>query len=49
MNVTTKTDLKLPNLASLVSFTYDIMNMPPNTQAPFIGKSAFAPQRWNTR
>ena len=42
MNVTTKTDLKLPNLASLVSFTYDIMNMHPNTQAPFIGKSAFA-------
>ena len=42
MNAQTKTELKLSELSSLVKFTYDIMNMHPDTQAPFIGKSAFA-------
>ena len=42
MNKRTKTELNLTDLSSLVKFTYDIMNMHPDTQAPFIGKSAFA-------
>ena len=42
MNKKTKTKLNLSDLSSLVKFTYDIMNMHPDTQAPFIGKSAFA-------
>ena len=42
MNVRTKTELELSELSSLVKLTYDIMNMHPDTQAPFIGKSAFA-------
>ena len=42
MNARTKTELNLSELSSLVKFTYDIMNMHPDTQAPFVGKSAFA-------
>lgn len=42
MNKKTKTDLSLSKLSNLVEFVYDIMNMRPDTQAPFIGKSAFA-------
>ena len=42
MKKETKTKLNLTDLSSLVKFTYDIMNMHPDTQAPFIGKSAFA-------
>ena len=42
MKKETETRLNLTDLSSLVKFTYDIMNMHPDTQAPFIGKSAFA-------
>ena len=42
MGQQTKTKLKLSNLSSVVKFVYDIMNMNPDSQAPFIGKSAFA-------
>ena len=42
MNKKTKTDLSLSKISNLVEFVYDIMNMRPDTQAPFIGKSAFA-------
>ena len=42
MGQQTKTKLKLSNLSSVVKFVYDIMNMHPDSQAPFIGKSAFA-------
>ena len=42
MNKHTKTELNLSELSSLVNFTYDIMNIHPDTQAPFIGQSAFA-------
>ncbi|MEI8033307.1 MAG: citramalate synthase [Chlorobiaceae bacterium] len=32
----------LEQLASLSKFVYEILNMPSNTRAPFVGKSAFA-------
>ena len=38
----TKSKIKLENLYRLVQFVYDIMNLHPDDQAPFIGKSAFA-------
>ena len=42
LNLNTMSDVKLERLSNLVQFTYDIMNMHPDDQAPFIGKSAFA-------
>ena len=42
MKKQTISKLKLDKLSSLVQFVYDIMNMQPDSQAPFIGKSAFA-------
>ncbi|VAX17615.1 (R)-citramalate synthase [hydrothermal vent metagenome] len=38
----TKTDLNLKNLTSLANFVYEMINISPNTRAPFVGKSAFA-------
>ncbi|MBU0476079.1 MAG: citramalate synthase [Bacteroidetes bacterium] len=35
-------DLNLTNLTSLSNFVYEMMNVSPNTRAPFVGKSAFA-------
>ena len=42
LGLETQTNVKLENLSNLVQFIYDIMNMHPDDQAPFIGKSAFA-------
>jgi len=42
LGLKTQSDIKLKNLSNLVQFIYDIMNMHPDDQAPFIGKSAFA-------
>ena len=42
LGLKTQSDIKLKNLLNLVQFIYDIMNMHPDDQAPFIGKSAFA-------
>ena len=42
LGLETQTIVKLENLSNLVQFIYDIMNMHPDDQAPFIGKSAFA-------
>jgi len=35
-------ELNLTNLTSLSNFVYEMMNVSPNTRAPFVGKSAFA-------
>jgi 2-isopropylmalate synthase len=35
-------DSDLTNLTSLSNFVYEMMNVSPNTRAPFVGKSAFA-------
>ena len=42
LGLETQTNVKLESLSNLVQFIYDIMNMHPDDQAPFIGKSAFA-------
>lgn len=42
MNRETITDVDLTNLTSLSNFVYEMMNVSPNTRAPFVGKSAFA-------
>ena len=42
MRKKSRTNLKLENLSSLVQFVYDVMNLQPDSQAPYIGKSAFA-------
>jgi len=35
-------NIDLTNLTSLSNFVYEMMNVSPNTRAPFVGKSAFA-------
>jgi len=35
-------ELDLKNLTSLSNFVFEMMNVSPNTRAPFVGKSAFA-------
>ena len=42
MNIETVTELDLSNLTSLSNFVFEMMNVAPNTRAPFVGKSAFA-------
>ncbi len=42
MNIETVTELDLTNLTSLSNFVFEMMNVAPNTRAPFVGKSAFA-------
>ncbi len=42
MNLETETKLDLTSLTSLSNFVYEMMNVSPNTRAPFVGKSAFA-------
>lgn len=42
MNRQTIAPVKLNNLTSLTHFVYDVMNLHPDDQAPFVGKSAFA-------
>ena len=38
----TKTSLNLKNLTSVSHFVYEMINVSPDTRAPFVGKSAFA-------
>ncbi len=42
MNRETVTELDLTNLTSLSNFVFEMMNVSPNTRAPYVGKSAFA-------
>ncbi|MEE9429824.1 MAG: citramalate synthase, partial [Melioribacteraceae bacterium] len=42
MDRTTNQKLDLTNLTSLSNFVYEMINVSPNTRAPFVGKSAFA-------
>lgn len=42
MDRETVTNIDLTNLTSLSNFVYEMMNVSPNTRAPFVGKSAFA-------
>lgn len=42
MNYETITQIKLQNLTALNHFVYGIMNLHPDDQAPYVGKSAFA-------
>jgi 2-isopropylmalate synthase len=42
MGKNTKQSLALEQLTPLSNFIYEIMNLIPNTRAPFVGKSAFA-------
>ena len=42
MGLRPKSSIQLNKLSSLVQFVYDVMNLQPDSQAPFIGKSAFA-------
>ena len=42
MDMRTQTELNLKNLTSLSNFIYEMINVSPNTRAPFVGKSAFA-------
>lgn len=42
MNRETVTKIDLTNLTSLSNFVYEMMNVSPNTRAPYVGKSAFA-------
>jgi len=38
----TKNELNLSNLTSISNFVYEMINVSPDTRAPFVGKSAFA-------
>lgn len=42
MDRETLTEVDLSDLTSLSNFVYEMMNVSPNTRAPFVGKSAFA-------
>jgi 2-isopropylmalate synthase len=42
MDRETVTELDLTNLTSLSYFVFEMMNVAPNTRAPYVGKSAFA-------
>lgn len=42
MDCNTITSLNLKNLTSLSNFVYEMINVSPNTRAPFVGNSAFA-------
>jgi 2-isopropylmalate synthase len=42
MNKVTDRELDLTNLTSISNFVYEMINVSPNTRAPFVGKSAFA-------
>jgi len=42
MNQKTKFPIQLDQLTSLTHFVYELMNLHPNDQAPYVGKSAFA-------
>lgn len=42
MDWSTHTNLNLKNLTSLSNFVYEMINVSPNTRAPFVGHSAFA-------
>lgn len=41
MNKTSAADIELSHLTSLSHFVYEIMNLVPDTRAPYVGKSAF--------
>ncbi len=42
MNKETKTRIDLGHLTSLSNYVFELMNLVPNSRAPFVGKSAFA-------
>lgn len=42
MKKQTKTPIELEHLTSLSNYVYEMMNLVPNSRAPFVGKSAFA-------
>ncbi|MCP5061720.1 MAG: citramalate synthase [Ignavibacteriae bacterium] len=42
MNKETNKELNLSNLTSISNFVYEMINVSPDTRAPFVGKSAFA-------
>ena len=42
MNCDTLSEIKLENLTHLTHFVYGVMNLHPDDQAPYVGKSAFA-------
>lgn len=42
MGLSTQSDIHLDKLTQLTNYTFELMNLHPDDQAPFVGKSAFA-------